>query len=44
MRVKIEYFNDMTKAGYSVDSKAKPLVHNQTNDRSHIMTWLIQRF
>ena len=44
MRVKIEYFSDVTKAGYSVGGEPPILSHNQTNDRSHIMTWLSQKF
>ncbi len=38
MRVKIEYFNDITKAGYSVSDISPILQYNQANDRSHIMT------
>ncbi|TLD96612.1 hypothetical protein LS71_006025 [Helicobacter jaachi] len=42
-RIKIEYFNDTTKAGYAVGN-SPVLSQNQTNDRSHIMTWLLHTF
>lgn len=43
-RLKLEYFNDTTKAGYSIGGDTPILTKNQRTDRSHAMVWLLHKF
>ena len=42
--IKLEYFSDTTKAGYTIGLDPTPLARNNVSDRSHIMTWITQKF
>ena len=44
VKLKLEYFNDVTKAGYSVGYDTPVLTQSQRNDRSHAMAWLSHQF
>lgn len=42
--IKLEYFSDTTKTGYTIGNDTIPLAKNNVSDRSHVMTWITHQF